>query len=266
MGGGNVFTGVCLSVCPHLGGYPGLWSQVTFLGVPQSLVPGPFQDVPQSLIPGPFWVGVPQPGLGYPPGKDWATSHGWEWGTSWLGLGYPPAGTGVPPNRTSHGQDMLWSVHFLHFHKGGFSCSQRGVLLALTSRSSFILWIIHYITLSKQESPPAGNCKKCTAYGITCPSITYPGGYPIQSWPGGYPIQSWPGGYPIQSWQGVPHPVLAGGIYLMLGYPSQKGPQTSQWGIPQEGSGTSGIIMGWRWGTPPWKGHGTSGSIMGWRW
>ena len=87
-----------------------------------------------------------------------------------------------------------------------------------------------------------------------------------------------------------------------MGYPQKDmGPVEVLWdgdGIPPEGHGTSGSIMGWRWYTPrrtwdQWKyygmemgyphkdmgpvevlwdgdgippGHGTSGSIMGWRW
>ena len=62
-----------------------------------------------------------------------------------------------------------------------------------------VLFCIYICT--KQESPPAGNRKRRTAFGITCPSVTCPTGGPH---PGG-------GGVP-QSWPvGVPHPDLAGG-------------------------------------------------------
>ena len=47
----------------------------------------------------------------------------------------------------------------------------------------------------------------------------------------------------------VPHPRLGGGTPIM-GYPPSW-PGTSRWGTPQKGHGTSGSIMGWRWGTPP---------------
>ena len=85
----------------------------------------------------------------------------------------------------------------------------------------------------QQESPPAGNRKRRTARGITCPSVTgLGGGYPSPTWGipqsclggtsvltrGGTPVLaggtlSWPGweGYPILTWPGVPHPYLAGG-------------------------------------------------------
>ena len=51
-----------------------------------------------------------------------------------------------------------------------------------------------------------------------------------------------------------------------MGYPARKGPGTSHWGSPQKGCRTSGskyygLEMGYSQ-----KGHGTSGSIMGWRW
>ena len=37
--------------------------------------------------------------------------------------------------------------------------------------------------------------------------------------------------------------------YQSLGTP-RKGLGASHWGTPQKGHGTSGSIMGWRWGTP----------------
>ena len=46
---------------------------------------------------------------------------------------------------------------------------------------------------------------------------------------------------------GVYHPALDRGTPSPLG----KGPGTSHWGTPQRGHGTSGSIMGWRWGNPP---------------
>ena len=45
-----------------------------------------------------------------------------------------------------------------------------------------------------QESPPAGNRKRCTVRGITCPNVTSPGGGGYHSpGRGGYPILIWPG-------------------------------------------------------------------------
>ena len=55
-------------------------------------------------------------------------------------------------------------------------------------------------------------------------------------------------GYPIPG-QGVPYPGL-GVPHHWWGFTSRKGPGTSHWGTPQKGHGTSGSIMGWRWGTP----------------
>ena len=64
-------------------------------------------------------------------------------------------------------------------------------------------------------------------------------------------VLSWGRGYPIT------------GCGLMY-------PTVWDWGSvtgkdPWKGHGTSGSMMGWRWGTH-WKVHGTSGSMMGWRW
>ena len=44
---------------------------------------------------------------------------------------------------------------------------------------------------------------------------------------------------------GVPHD------QVWVPPPPHKGPETSHWGTPQKGHGTSGSIMGWRWGKPP---------------
>ena len=60
------------------------------------------------------------------------------------------------------------------------------------------LLIVPYIPLI-QESSPAGNRKRRTARGITCPSISYRGG--------GVPTLAG-GGY--QPWWGIP--TLAGGV------------------------------------------------------
>ena len=117
-----------------------------------------------------------------------------------------------------------------------------------------------------KDSPPAGNLKKRTACGITCPSVTCPRGTP--SWPG------WGWGYPSPGW-GVPHPDLAGRGYSFLGYPLARTgvPLTLAWVPPIKGPGTS------HWDTPGkdmgpvevlWDGDGVPprkdiGSVMGWR-
>ena len=53
-------------------------------------------------------------------------------------------------------------------------------------------------------------------------------------------VLSWGWGYPIPG-QEVPHTGVP---------PPRKGPGTSHWGTPLKGHGTSGSIMGWKWGTP----------------
>ena len=84
--------------------------------------------------------------------------------------------------------------------------------------------------------------------------------YSIQSW-GVYPIQSWWGipqslvrGYPIQSstWE-MHHPVLANGVPQ---------PVTATRVQSDSLAGTLDQSLGYS----PWKGHGTSGSILGQRW
>ena len=124
------------------------------------------------------------------------------------------------------------------------SCLKK-VLLQKTTLVIPILYIFLYCfsdeSRREQESPPAGNRKRRTARGITCPSITYSGGggevphpwrgggvsHPDLAMGGGTP--SWPGGgYPILTWLG----------------------DTSPWDTPRKGHGTSGSIIGWRWGTP----------------
>ena len=79
----------------------------------------------------------------------------------------------------------------------------------------------------KQESPPAGNHKRSTVRGITCPSTTCPGG-------GG-------GRYPFPPW-GVPHPCPWGGVHHPArGYH----PWLGVGGCPIPGQG--GTLS---WGTP----------------
>ena len=45
------------------------------------------------------------------------------------------------------------------------------------------------------------------------------------------------------------------------GVPPRKGPGTSHWGTPWKGHGTSGSIIGWRWGTSPLPSGGESENI-----
>ena len=85
------------------------------------------------------------------------------------------------------------------------------------------------------------------------------------SWEGGY-IHSWAGRYLILSLPvGVPHPVLAKWDWGTPGrdlepvtgvLPERTWDQWKYYGMemgyPQKGHGTSGSIMGWRWGTPPY--------------
>ena len=117
-----------------------------------------------------------------------------------------------------------------------------------------------------QESPPAGNRKR--RYGITCPNMTFPGkgggGYPILSRLGegvSHPVLAKRGTPSCAGQEGAPHPVLA-----KRGTPSCVGrgrgggvrdmrPVVVLWDgdgepPPLKGLGTSGSIMGWRWGTP----------------
>ena len=89
----------------------------------------------------------------------------------------------------------------------------------------------------------------------SCPGVGVP-----QSWAGrGIPVLSWLfqsshvlswGGGDPSDWSQVPSwgsTSVPGGGYLS----PRKGPGTSHWGTPWKGHGTSGSIMGWRWGTPP---------------
>ena len=57
-----------------------------------------------------------------------------------------------------------------------------------------------------------------------------------------------PRGYPILTWLGGTHPVWVP-LHLGLEYPLE-GTRDQSWGYSQKGHGTSGSIMGYRWGTP----------------
>ena len=132
--------------------------------------------------------------------------------------------------------------------------------------------------MSTQESLPAGNRKSRTTRGITCPNITYLGGYlilagkvPHPDLAGGYPIPASPSqlaGYPILTWPGG---TTSWGTPFDWGTPCKdcgtlptpgKRPRASYWGTPPPQrtwdqwkyygmERTSGSIMEWSWGTPP---------------
>ena len=91
-------------------------------------------------------------------------------------------------------------------------------------------------TTMKQENTPVGNCKRCTVHGVTCPSVTCPGGMRVP-----------------QYWLGVS---LSLPDTPILGYPPRKGPETSHWGTLEKGPGTT------HWVTP-WE--GTSDQSLGLR-
>ena len=119
---------------------------------------------------------------------------------------------------------------------------------------------------NNKDSPPAGNRKRRTTHSITCPgggggAAPHPDlarGYPILTWLGG-------GGNPSSLGQGVP----------ILRYPPSQDwgiPPAWDWGTPPQQGKDLGPVTG----VPPrkdmgpvevlWDGDGTSGSIMGWRW
>ena len=126
---------------------------------------------------------------------------------------------------------------------------------------------LNSVTRRNQDSPPAWmqeayrppHSKHSCAIlhgggGGSTPSLAR--GYPILT--RGYPNPC-PGGTP--SWLG---PILGLGYpsegtwYQSLGYQPRKGPGTSHWGTSWKGNGTSGSIMGWKWGKPPprvWTGR-----------
>ena len=113
-------------------------------------------------------------------------------------------------------------------------------LVGIVPQTQILTTLLKAQQIYKQESPSAGNRKRCTARAVTNPSITCRGG--------GYSILSF-------SWiRGVP----------TLSCPRQKVPLSSPgwkypilpWPVdPQKGPGTSGSIMGWRW-VPPRKDMG----------
>ena len=143
------------------GYFPGLWSQVFSWHTPVPagrVIPVPARDVPQSK-------------QGYPR-EDRGTLH-WDWGTPWLGLGYPlppvppggctlerigvpstgtgvppplglnwvsppPAGTGVPPSwnwRVCH-----WRYSYCS-HTGGLSC-----FLSVDLHLRIWHWVLMHLT------------------------------------------------------------------------------------------------------------------------
>ena len=98
-----------------------------------------------------------------------------------------------------------------------------------------------YEHMNKQDNHPAGNRKRCTACGITCPSVTWRGvpypvlarwRYPSPDLTRGVP-EFWLGGTP--SWPGWEYPIL----YCLAPPPNwdwgtpRKGPGTSHWNAPE---------------------------------
>ena len=119
-------------------------------------------------------------------------------------------------------------------------------------------------------------------YPIPAQGVPHLGVLPILTWPG--VPHPWPGSTPswgtpsILTLLGVLHPWLWGFIIPGLGYPILGYLPILTWS-----RGTPSLAGRIPWGTPPertweqkkycememgflWKGHGTSGSIMGWRW
>ena len=104
---------------------------------------------------------------------------------------------------------------------------------------------------------------------VSTPSVVLSKGYPSQpqgvphAWLGSTPM--W--GSPCPDLAGVPHPwgyPIHREGNLGLGYPMDLRPVT---GVPHPRKDMGTVEVLWDGGGyPPWKGHGTSGSIMGWRW
>ena len=83
----------------------------------------------------------------------------------------------------------LFALHWNGSGTGTVNCPGCVVHIGATENKNLLL----------QDSPPAGNCKRRTARGITSPSVTYPrGGVPHPGW-------------------GVPHPDLARGYLVPVG-------------------------------------------------
>ena len=104
-------------------------------------------------------------------------------------------------------KSWLWVRDTVKFSVDTYSCST---------------WI-YLIHLIKQESPPAGNRKRRTTRGITCPRIYYPRGRGYLPWRGrGYLLWMgkgylpWTGRRGYLPWLGEEVPTLArgGGTYL----------------------------------------------------
>ena len=113
---GNVFTGVCLSVCKQRRGH--LWSQVPSPVAGARSFPGEVSKswwgggIPQHLV---KELGVPpmrQPGLGTPPPLPASTRV-----PPWPGLRSP-----LPPPTLYQGQLTPWVVRLLRFPAGGLYC------------------------------------------------------------------------------------------------------------------------------------------------
>ena len=108
-------------------------------------------------------------------------------------------------------------------------------------------------SFTKQDSPPAW---------------THEADYPSNS-KCSFCCSVWEGDIPSSpGWGGVPHAVAARGYHILswsiLHHPPgiDLGPVTGV--LPRKDMGSVEILCDEV--PPPWKGHGTSGSIMGWRW
>ena len=85
----------------------------------------------------------------------------------------------------------------------------------------------------QQENPPAGNRKRRTARGITCPSITC-----LANLSRGYHILTWPGGTPSS-------PGCRGAPLARTGIPPSQ-----YWGTPQKGTWDQWKYCGMEMGNP----------------
>ena len=118
----------------------------------------------------------------------------------------------------------------------------------------------------KQESPPAGNCKRRTDRGITCPSLSIrgrgvPPSNPSRGYPYPYPhpvvvracpIQSHLVGTPIQFQPGGTHPVPARVVPPSKGYPTRKDgdPPSGRMRYPSLHRKGWGYLLSGRMGVP----------------
>ena len=146
----------------------------------------------------------------------------------------------------------IWHLFFdnLTFSHITYATSARHRAICGVHQKDSILGLKNTVTIKKIRSVQMGlkNTKKTrTPFAVISRVVPHPWlGVPCP----GVPLPC-PGlGYPVgQDW-GTPQsrtwvPVVSTGV------PVTKGPRTSHWGTPRKGYGTSGSIMGSRWGTPP---------------